>query len=351
MNKLLKINASGLVVEFLERYQIWRDHCNFYKNAQDAVVETAPDGIPCFYYKDIKSINSSASNLIAIDCLTEGLHSKEHFEQYNKNKKYMLFCNGDWDTNYHQINIDHVLVQSFFFLYLAADTYNSPNRFGYYMDKSYNFDCDKPYSFVSTIGNVRPERSTVVSKIQQLHPHRKFLLRYSGVDHGESSHHLDVINFNPGEFDPYISILKKYYHNVSQSLPMSMYNASRFNVVVETDLDYQHNFFLTEKTIKALITGMPFVSVSTPAFLSNLRKMGFETYHGLWDESYDQETDFVQRVDKIVELCNNLCDFDWDANKNKLESIKYKNQARFSNLNTIVDQEYQRFEKTIQQLL
>jgi hypothetical protein len=28
MNKLLKINANGLLVEFLERYKIWQDYCN-----------------------------------------------------------------------------------------------------------------------------------------------------------------------------------------------------------------------------------------------------------------------------------------------------------------------------------
>lgn len=351
MNKLLKINASGLVIEFLERYKIWQDYCNFYNDPVHAVAEIAQDGIPCFYYKDVQNINSSSSNLIAIDCLTEGLHSKRFFERYNKNKKYILFCNGTWDKNYHQIDIDYVLVQSFFFLYLAADTYNSPNRFCYYMDKNYDFDCDKPYSFVSTIGNVRKERTILVDKLKQSLADRKFILRYSGVDHGLPGDHLDVINFNVGEFDPYTSILEKYYHNVSQSLPMTMYNAANFNLTVETDIDYQHNFFLTEKTLKMLATGMPFVSLSTPKFLANIRLLGFETYHSLWDESYDQETDFFKRVNMIADLCNNLCDFDWKANRDQLQSIKYKNQANFLNLNTVIDREYRQFEKIIQQIL
>jgi len=351
VNKLLKINANGLVVEFFRKYKIWQDYCNFYKGPVHAVVEIAPDGIPCFYYTDIKNINSSPSTLIAIDCLTEGLHSKKFFEQYNKNKKYILFCNGTWDTNYHHIDIDYVLIPSFFFLYLAADTYNSPNQFCYYLDKSYNFDCDKPYSFVSTIGNIRKERTILVNKIKQSLADRKFILRYSGVDHGLSSDHLDVINFELGKFDPYTPILEKYYHNVSQSLPMAMYNSARFNIAVETDLDYQHNFFLTEKTIKVLATGMPFVSVSTPEFLSNIRSLGFETYHSLWDESYDQEPDYKKRIDMVVNLCNNLCEFDWDANRKQLELIQYKNQCNFLNLNQVINREFQRFEEIIKSLL
>lgn len=351
MSKVLKINATGLVVEFLERYKIWQDYCNFYKDSVHAVAEIAPDGIPCFYYTDINNINSSPSPLIAIDCLTEGLHSKKFFNRYNKNKKYILFCNGAWDTNYHHIDIDYVLVQSLFFLYLAADTYNSPNRFCYYMDKNYNFDSDKPYNFVSTIGNIRKERTILVDKLKQSLVDRKFILRYSGVDHGSPSDHLDVINFEVGKFDPFTSILEKYYHNVSQSLPMAMYNSARFNIAVETDLDYQHNFLLSEKTIKVLATGMPFVSVSQHNFLHNIRSLGFETYHSLWDESYDQETDYKKRIDMIVNLCNNLCDFDWDAHRTQLELIKYKNQSNFLSLNQVINREFQQFEEIIKSLL
>jgi hypothetical protein len=351
MSKVLKINGNGSVSDFIERYQIWKDWCNFYQGHSLSVVEVAQDGIPCFDYTDVNSINSSISPLIAIDCLTEGLHSKNFFKRYNKQKKYILFCNGTWDKNYHQIDIDYVLVQSHFFLYLMADTYNSPNRFCYYGDKSYVFDCDKPYIFVSTVGNVRKERSYFIKKLKQSLTYKKFIFRYSGVDYGEPSCHLDVIKFTPGKFDPYIEILPKHHHNVSQSLPMAMYNSARFNLVVETDIDYQHNFFLTEKTVKVLLSGMPFVSVSQPDFLRNIRALGFETYHNLWDESYDQETDYKKRVDMIIELCNNLFNFDWDAHQTQLELIKYKNQTNFLNLNKVIDQEFRRFEEIIKSLL
>jgi hypothetical protein len=352
MSNTLKINATGSVIQFLERYQIWKDCCNFYKNHDVMpLVEMAQDGIPCFYYNDIKNINSSSSNLIAIDCTYDGVHCYKEFKKYNKQKKYILFCNGIWDTDYHQFGIDYVLIQSFFFLYMMADAYTSPNRFCYYLDKSYNFDCEKPYSFVSTVGNVRNKRTIFVEKLTQSLADKKFILRYSGVDYGELSDHLDVIKFTPGEFDPYINIFPKHYHTVSQSLPMAMYNTARFNIVVETDIAWQNSFFLTEKTIKVLLTGMPFVSVATPNFLANIRALGFETYHSLWDESYDQEHDWLKRFDKIVDLCNNLCDFDWDSHRDQLEKIKHKNQTNFLNLNKLINQEFENFENTIKKLL
>ena len=351
MTKSLKINKQGLEVVFLQRYLIWRDYCNLYRNHRHPVIEFVDNGIPVFNFRDIQGINKSNSELIIIDCSTEGIHAINCFKQYNPNKKYIIISNGDWDQDHYNLPIEYDLMHTVFFLFEMADSFNTPNRFSYYGDKSYNFDLDKPYSFVSTIGNVRPERDFFVKKILDLHPARKFILRYSGQDHAQPSNHLDVITFSPGDFDPYIEIDKRYYHNVSQSLPMDMYNSARFNLVVETDLDYSHCFFLTEKTIKSILTGMPFVSMSHPGFLQRVRKLGFETYNSLWDESYDQELDYSVRVDKVVKLCNTLCDFDWGKHRPQLEMIKLKNQSNFLNLNKIIDQEFRRFESIIEQYI
>lgn len=347
MSKVLKVNLTGLVENFVNRYLIWRDYTNFYNEYSEPIIEYAADGIPCFHYTDVTGINANDSNLIFVDCMTEGLHSMRLFNRYSKNKKYIIFSNGYWDTDYHKFPFQYDLVHSNFVLLEMADTYNSPNRFCYYTDKSYNFNSNKAYSFISTIGNVRTERDLLVQELSQLHPRRKFILRYSGQDLAEPSDHLDVITFEQGKFDPYTTMLEKYYHNVSQSLPMDMYNAARFNLVVETDIDYQRCFFLTEKTVKVLLTGMPFVSISHPEFLSEIRRLGFHTYHNLWDESYDLELDYTARVAKVVELCDKLCDFDWDANRSELELIKLKNQANFLNLHNVCEQEFKQFEKII----
>lgn len=347
MSKSLQVNLTGLIKDFVDRYLIWRDHNNFYDEYDDPVIEHSVRGIPCFHFRNITGINNSDSNLIFVDCMTEGVHSSYYFNQYNKNKKYIIFSNGYWDTDYYKFPFRYDLVHSNFFLLEMADTYNSPNRFCYYTEKSYNFDSNKEYNFISTIGNVRPERDVLVQQLSQLHPRRKFVLRYSGEDLAEPSNHLDVITFATGNFDPYTSILEKYYHNVSQSLPMDMYNAARFNLVVESDIDYQNCFFMTEKTIKVLLTGMPFVSLSHPEFLAGVRRLGFHTYHNLWDENYDLEPDYAARVIRVVELCDKLCDFDWDANRSELELIKLKNQANFLNLHNVCEQEFKQFEKII----
>jgi len=351
MSKVLKVNLTGLVNDFVNRYLIWKDHVNLSNGHSDTVIEHSVNGIPCFHYTDVFGINNNDSDLVFIDCLTEGVHSRNFFDQYSKSKKYIIFSNGDWDKEFHNLSIDYELMHTLFFLTEMADTYNSPNRFFYYSRKVYNFNVEKPYSFVSTIGNVRPSRDLLVQKLTSMHPSRKFILRYSGQDLAQPSNHLDVINFNKGEFDPYTSIVEKYYYNVSQSLPIDMYNVARFNLVVETDIDYQNCFFLTEKTIKVLLSGMPFVSVNHPKFLSRLHALGFSTYQSLWDESYDDIVDYNQRIEKIVDLCDKLCDFDWDANREQLEFIQLKNQANFLNLNKTFEQEFVHFENIIRKYI
>lgn len=346
----LKINATSLVENYINRYLIWRDFQNFYKHTSEPVVSVASDGIPCFNYTEVKKINSSTAPVIAIDCMTEGIHSRKTFDQYRTDKKYIIFANGDWDRRYHQLSIDYVLVYHLFFLFEMADTYNSPNRFCYFTDKTYDFNCHKEYDFVTTIGNIRPERTKLVDKLLEIAKHKKCIIRYSGQDYAEPSDSLDVIKFVPGKFDPYGNVQEKYYHNVSQTLPMKMYNSAKFNLAVETDIDFQHSFLLSEKTIKVLLTGMPFVSMSHPNFLAGLRDLGFSTYGELWDESYDQELDFDKRLEKVVQLCKELCDFDWEGNRAKLELIKLKNQSNFLNLNHVCDKEFLQFEQTIREL-
>lgn len=344
----LQINATGLVENYITRYLIWRDYQNFHKTFKEPIITISDVGIPCFSYWEIDKINNSSEHLVAIDCLTEGLHSRSAFDLYDTKKKYLIFSNGTWDQEYHKLKIDYVLIPHLFFLFEMADTYNSPNRFCYYSEKNYDFDSQKIYDFVTTIGNVRQERTYLVNKLVALKQTRKCIIRYSGEDYADSSNHLDLITFTPGNFDPYININKKYYYTVSTSLPMQMYNAARFNLVVESDINYEHCFFLTEKTIKVLLTGTPFVSMNHPNFLSKLHELGFSTYDSIWDESYDNIVEFDKRVNKIVELCDVLCDLDWEKHRKQLELIKFKNQTNFLNLNKLCDKEFSFLEETIE---
>lgn len=63
---------------------------------------------------------------------------------------------------------------------------------------------------------------------------------------------------------------------------------------------------LTEKTFKAIALGMPFVLVAPANSLRYLREYGFQTFDSVWDESYDQETHDLLRLEKVVALLRSI---------------------------------------------
>lgn len=63
---------------------------------------------------------------------------------------------------------------------------------------------------------------------------------------------------------------------------------------------------LTEKTFKAIALEMPFVLVAPCGSLEYLRSYGFKTFDAVFDESYDQESDDMVRLEKIAKLLHDL---------------------------------------------
>ena len=63
---------------------------------------------------------------------------------------------------------------------------------------------------------------------------------------------------------------------------------------------------ITEKTFKAIALEMPFVLVAPAGSLSYLREYGFRTFAGIFDESYDSETDDIRRIEKVTQLLKHL---------------------------------------------
>lgn len=63
---------------------------------------------------------------------------------------------------------------------------------------------------------------------------------------------------------------------------------------------------ITEKTFKAIALEMPFVLVAPAGSLEYMRRYGFQTFGQIFDESYDEETDDIRRVEKVTDLLSQL---------------------------------------------
>ena len=62
----------------------------------------------------------------------------------------------------------------------------------------------------------------------------------------------------------------------------------------------------------------PFVVVSTPHYLKKLRDMGYRTFDGIIDESYDNIVDDNQRMKAIINEVKRLC----NLNDNELQDYR-----------------------------
>jgi hypothetical protein len=63
---------------------------------------------------------------------------------------------------------------------------------------------------------------------------------------------------------------------------------------------------ITEKTFKAIALEMPFALVAPAGSLAYLREYGFKTFAGIFNESYDDETNDIVRIEKVTQLLKDL---------------------------------------------
>lgn len=105
---------------------------------------------------------------------------------------------------------------------------------------------------------------------------------------------------------------------------------SHMNIVLETHCDSSGNEFalVTEKTYKAIFFKKPFIVYGEPFHLESLKKLGFMTFDGIIDESYDKELDKIKRKKMVIEeliKIKNLNENDFQSLLKKCEKIVQHN--------------------------
>lgn len=68
---------------------------------------------------------------------------------------------------------------------------------------------------------------------------------------------------------------------------LTVYGKFDIELVAET-YTLGETFFPTEKTLRPTMAGKPIMVYGPANYLANFKKLGFQTYESLWDESYDQ---------------------------------------------------------------
>jgi hypothetical protein len=148
-------------------------------------------------------------------------------------------------------------------------------------------------------------------------------------------HYSDYIFKNP-QWRP-VHVLENFLQatvadsNSSADFDKADYNSTEIEVVLETLFD-DDRLHLTEKSIRPIACAQPFILAGTHGSLEYLRGYGFQTFEHIWDESYDQIIDPVDRLTAVVDLMQQIVAWDNLTRKNKLaeaQKIADYNRAWF----------------------
>lgn len=125
-------------------------------------------------------------------------------------------------------------------------------------------------------------------------------------------------NWKPLVLDKQLYQLEKDDRDVNKFL----YKNSFFSVVTETCVS--EGLFLTEKTFKPIVNSHPFMILGQPGLLQYLKSQGYETFPELFDESYDNETDLVKRIDKIQDNIQTFSQLEYNTKLELLQTVQGK---------------------------
>ena len=148
-----------------------------------------------------------------------------------------------------------------------------------------------------------------------------------------------ISNFKLENFFP------KNNHNSDASADYCIedYASTGIEVVLETLFD-DSRWHLTEKALRPIACGQPFLLMATPGSLQYLRQYGFETFSGLLDESYDTIQNSRQRLQAIITEMSRIASLPQQEKIQlfvKLDQIaKHNKHHFFNNFFDQVKQEY-----------
>ena len=104
------------------------------------------------------------------------------------------------------------------------------------------------------------------------------------------------------------------------------YVDSYFSIVTETVFLYPHSF-RTEKIWKPIAMGHPWICAANAGYYRDLRNLGFRTFDGIIDESFDSIENNQQRIERIAQIIQDLCRSDLVSFLNASEPVcKYNQQ-------------------------
>jgi hypothetical protein len=150
--------------------------------------------------------------------------------------------------------------------------------------------------------------------------------------------HYGQHNFTNQHWQPHHQLETYYKENQhiscsSADFNLDDYNSTVFEVVLETLFD-DERLQLTEKVLRPIALGQPFILCSTVNSLKFLREYGFKTFDSVFDEQYDTIANPDERLHAVVHLMKEITRWDRNTQSIKMQQIQeivnYNKQHFFS---------------------
>jgi len=190
----------------------------------------------------------------------------------------------------------------------------------------------KPLMFDALLGRGKPHRDLAYNFIQEHDLASKGVVTYMGTnemqfqnsDSNRWQWQADGIeDFESAKTLTWTVDRVKYHgHNmsISQIIPIDIYNRTAYSLICETNSANDFIFY-TEKTVKPILARRLFIIIGNRYSLEGLRRLGFKTFGGIIDESYDSLEYINERHLAAMEQLQWLCNQDQTTILNKCKDI------------------------------
>jgi hypothetical protein len=252
--------------------------------------------------------------------------------------RMLLIGGGDMESQYHHLRYDSFLPKVFDYEENVTASQTLPLLFS---------DSSKPYKFLFLNGRSRPHRKFLLESFQ-----RSGLLDqclWTNLDLKGHRHH-EITLFDDGKnlmtepfpikYLPKEYEVERYQNNLDRIstdnyvkndlfysgtnpggqaqfewgeiyLKPKPYIDTYFSLVSETVFTYPYSF-RTEKIWKPIAIGHPWIAVSNFGYYRDMHALGFKSFGNLIDEKFDLIYNNVDRLSRIRDVVEDLCQSDYN---------------------------------------
>lgn len=279
------------------------------------------------YDHNIAQIDVSQFDLVLLsDMEYFSQHAIETWIKKNNIKNYVLALGGRGERD--NIDPSRMLYRPYF-----VRKYLAQNQF---VDTAADH---KPYMFDCMLGARRPHRDYVMLAMTRTGLLDRSIVTYRNVFPGEvineyTKRYAGLFPDTPLNW-PYVSpnlnpaweVKSTINNQISCISPDQIFQNTHYSIITET-LGSGADFFLSEKTVKAMFSRRVFVMFGARHYLKHLRELGFQTFENVIDESYDDEPVDEVRFQKAMLQVMRLAWFEDPKTVHNLASYVLDNNQR-----------------------